>query len=584
MTTETTATRREIDPIRAGLMWSKVRAIADEVAGTVVKTAVSTSVGVSEDFGCSVLDSRGRLMACGVPSVAQFSALLPRTMRMVLERFPVEDWEPGDVVLSTDPWVGAGHAYDLILATPAFAGEKLVGFVVSLAHTSDVGGILALSGAKDMYEEGLILPLLKVYERGVLNEPIIEILRANIRLPEVMMGDFHALTAANQLGVKRLLEMLDDHGLDDFVELTDELENYTERAARAAISRLPDGVYRHTLEADGISFPVHLEVAVTVDGDSLTVDYEGSDPELPAQALNAVLNFTFSETVTAVQCVLTPTVPFNEGFLRAVSVVAPEGSVLNCRKPMPVKNRDKIVAHIETLIFGAFRDLLPDAVLAASGTINVLICNGTDTQSGRYFNTYISEGAGTGAGAGYDGANALHFPWGSRNIPVEIVEARAPLLVTKKEFRPDSGGPGEWRGGCGQVTALTSAEGQESPIAIALYNDNTRFPADGLFGGEHGLTTDLLVDGRRLEVDSTEMIESFLYLDPGQELVLRLAGGGGYGDPLRRDVAKVENDVINGFVSAEAAAERYGVVIGDDGHVDAEQTKQKRAQLRERAQ
>jgi N-methylhydantoinase B/oxoprolinase/acetone carboxylase alpha subunit len=574
--------KRESDPIRAGLMWSKLRAIADEVAGTVVKTAVSTSVGVSEDFGCSVLDSRGRLMACGVPSVAQFSALLPRTMRMVLERFPIEEWDPGDVVISTDPWIGAGHAYDLILVTPAFSDTKLVAFVVSLAHTSDVGGILALSGAKDMFEEGLMLPLLKVYERGVLNEAVIEILRANIRLPDVMMGDFHALTAANQLGVRRLREMLEENDLEDYVALTDELEAYTERAARTAIAQLPDGVYRNHLDADGISFPVHLEVAITVDGDSLTVDYAGSDPQLPGQALNAVLNFTFSETVTAVQCVLTPTVSFNEGFLRAVTVLAPEGSVLNCQKPMPVKNRDKIVAHIETLIFGAFHELLPDAVLSASGTINVLICNGIDSRTGRYFNTYISEGAGTGAGAGYDGANALHFPWGSRNIPVELVETRAPVLVTKKEFRTDSGGPGEFRGGCGQVTALKPYYEQTSAIAIALYNDNTRFPAGGLHGGEAGVTTDLAVDGRRLEIDAVEMIESFLYLQPGEELVLRLAGGGGYGDPLSRDVEKVESDVQNGFVSEGAAAERYGVILGADGRTDAYATERTRHELRAR--
>lgn len=572
--------RRETDPIRAGLMWSKLRAIADEVAGTVVKTAVSTSVGVSEDFGCSILDSRGRLMACGVPSVAQFSALLPRTMRMVLARFPVEDWQPGDVVLSTDPWIGAGHAYDLIIVTPAFVEGRLVAFVVSLAHTADIGGILALSGAKDMYEEGLMLPLLKVYEQGELNEAVIEILRANIRLPDVMMGDFHALTAANHLGVKRLMEMLEENDLEDFVALTDELEDYSERAVRAAIANLPDGVYRNQLEADGISFPVHLEVTITVDGDSLTVDYAGSDQQLPGQALNAVLNFTFSETVTAVQCVLTPTVPFNEGFLRAVSVTAPEGSVLNCKKPMPVKNRDKIVAHIETLIFGAFHEVLPKNVLSASGTINVLICNGVDSQTGRTFNTYISEGAGTGAGASYDGANTLHFPWGSRNIPVEVVEARAPILVTKKEFRPDSAGPGEFRGGCGQITAIRPYEEQTSPISVTLYNDNTRYPAGGLFGGEPGLTTDLIVDGRKLEVDSTEMVESFMYLQPGQELVLALAGGGGYGDPLHREPARVETDVRNGFVSVQAAADRYGVVIGADGLHDGAATERRRAELR----
>jgi N-methylhydantoinase B len=264
--------------------------------------------------------------------------------------------------------------------------------------------------------------------------------------------------------------------------------------------------------------------------------------------------------------------------------LAPEGSVFNCTKPMPVKNRDKIIAHIETLVFGAFRELLPDRVLSASGIINVLICNGIDSETGRNFNTYISEGAGVGAGAGYDGANALHFPCGSRNIPVEIVESRAPLLITRKEFRADSGGPGEFRGGCGQVTALRPYESQKTPIAIALYNDNTRFPPEGLYGGESGVTTDLVVNGRVLPVDSTELTDSFLYLKPEDELVLRLAGGGGYGDPLDRRVDLVDADVRNGFVSAEAATERYGVVVDANGSVDEGATERQREILRRRRQ
>ncbi len=577
------ASSTEFDPIRTSLMWSKVRAIADEVARVVVKTAVSTSVGVSEDFGCSVLDSRGRLMACGVPGVAQFSALLPRSMRMVLDRYPAETWRKGDVVLTTDPWVGAGHAYDLLLVTPAFKDDRLVAFVVSLAHTSDIGGSLALSGAKDMYEEGLMLPLLKVYEQGELNEDVIAILRANIRVPDVMMGDFHAMTAANELGARRLVEMLDDDGLEDFVALTDELENYTEAAVRRAIAELPDGEYSYELDTDGLSSPVRLKLTIRVTGDELKVDYTGSDPQRAAQALNAVFNFTFSETVTALQCVLTPTIPFNEGFLRAVDTFAPEGSVLNCTRPMPVKNRDKVISHIETLVFGALYPVLPNRVLAGSAGANVTIFNGRESGTGRPFNAYLSQGGGTGAGIGYDGMNALHFPWGSRNIPVELVETRAPVTVVSKELRTDSGGPGEFRGGCGQETVLRVADTQveDDPVALTLYSENVRFPAEGLEGGQAGAIGGYAHNGRDLAPDSQEVLDSFIFLRAGDELRVRLAGGGGYGEAFARDVERVERDVRLGYVSAQAAREHYGVVIDEaTGRADAAATEALRSAAR----
>lgn len=408
-----------------------------------------------------------------------------------------------------------------------------------------------------------MLPLLKVYDAGRLNEDVIAILRANIRVPDVMMGDFHAMTAANELGARRLVEMLADDGLEDFVALTDELESYTEAAVRKAIAALPDGAYSYELDTDGLSSPVRLKLTITVAGDELKADYTGSDPQRAAQALNAVFNFTFSETVTALQCVLTPTVPFNEGFLRAVDTFAPEGSVLNCTKPMPVKNRDKVISHIETLVFGALYPVMPRRVLAGSAGANVTIFNGRDSETGRPFNAYLSQGGGTGAGIGYDGTNALHFPWGSRNIPVELVETRAPVMVVSKELRTDSGGPGQFRGGCGQETVLRVSETQadDQPVALTLYSENVRFPAEGLEGGQAGVIGGYAHNGRDLAPDSQEVLDSFIFLKAGDELRVRLAGGGGYGNAFERDVERVERDVQLGFVSVADARERYGVVV-----------------------
>lgn len=548
----------DYDPVRLSILWGKIRATADELAATVVKTAVSTSVGISEDFACSILDSRGRLMGCGVPSVAQFSALLPRTMRFVLDRFPLNDWEPGDVAMSTDPWVTAGHAHDLVFITPVFHRSKLVAFTVSLAHTADVGGTLALSGSRDMFEEGLIVPILKIYEHGELNEAVLAVVKANIRVPDIMMGDFHAMIAANQLGVRRLKEILDEYEMDDFVELTNEMEAYTERSLRSVVRELPDGSYPFSLDIDGIKRPVHLEVVATVDGDELIVDYTGSDPQRSDEALNAVLNFTFSQTATAVQCVLTPTVPFNEGFLRACRIVVPEGTVLNATKPFPVKNRDKVVAHVETLIFGAFHPIVPERVLATSGNSGVTIANGFDTVAGRFFNTYICQGGGTGAGLEHDGTHSLRFPWGGRNIPIEIIENRSPLVVKKKELQTDSCGAGQFRGGCGQETVITTLPGQEHPVALGIYGQNLRFRPAGFAGGLPGSLAGYALNDEPLGPDSPEVIESFLYLNPGDELTIRLAGGAGYGDPSQRSVEAIRADLDNEFVSAESARKDYG--------------------------
>lgn len=550
------------DPVRLGILWGKIRATADELAATVVKTAVSTSVGISEDFACSILDSRGRLMACGVPSVAQFSALLPRAMRFVLDRFPLDEWRPGDVAMSTDPWVTAGHQHDLLLVTPVFFDGRLVAFTVSLAHTADIGGQLSLSGSRDVYEEGLIVPILKIYEEDVLQENVLDMIKSNIRVPEIMMGDFHAMIAANQLGVRRLTEILSEYGLRDFIDLTDEMEEHTERGLRAAVRQLPDGVYPFELTIDGIKRPVHLQVAITVDGDALTVDYTGSDPQRKDEALNAVLNFTFSQTATAVQCVLTPRLPFNEGFLKALKIVVPEGSVLNCTKPLPVKNRDKVVAHVETLIFGALHPIVQDKVLATSGNSGVVIANGFDTRADRFFNTYICQGGGTGAGIGHDGTNSLRFPWGGRNIPIEIIETRSPIRVAKKELSRDSCGAGEFRGGCGQETVITTIPGQEDPIALALYAQNVRFRPQGFAGGLEGSLGGYAYNGVELGPDSEQVVGSFLYLQPGDELTVRLAGGAGYGNPGRRDPEALRQDIEDGYVSAAAAQRDYGVEDG----------------------
>jgi N-methylhydantoinase B len=413
------------------------------------------------------------------------------------------------------------------------------------------------------------LPILKFLQAGKPNEDLHRIIRSNVRSPDEVMGDLYSQVAGDAVGGQRLLEFMDEYNLDSIVPLADELIARSERAMREAIAELPDGVYRYETDMDGFGDPIHLALALTVDGDHITADYTGTSPEV-RQAINVVYNYTEAYTTFGLKCALAPDVPNNEGSFRAVTVVAPEGSVLNCRPPSPTAARHLLGHFLPGMVLGALAPILPERAMA-EGMAGLWSTNVTGNDPlGRRFTLLSFMCGGTGARRGLDGLNSTAFPAGVSGIPTEVFENRCPLVILERELRQDSGGPGQYRGGLGHQVIYSGLRLTE-PYRLSPFTDRVNNPAPGLEGGQPGANGKFeLIDGTRLHPKQT------IALDPDQVLLIGMPGGGGLGAPTERDPEAVRQDVLEGFVSPEQAREVYRVALKADGEVDVEETRRLR--------
>ncbi|HEY8290882.1 MAG TPA: hydantoinase B/oxoprolinase family protein, partial [Thermomicrobiales bacterium] len=434
--------------------------------------------------------------------------------------------------------------------------DQLIAYFGSTCHAIDIGGRGLSADARSMYEEGLFVPITKWYDAGRPNEELVKIIRANVREPDQVLGDIHAQVAGNNVGGARLKEFMAEFGLTSIEPLADEIITRSERAMRDAIATVPDGVYTHTGQSDGFDAPVTLAVTITKKGDAMHVDWAGSSDASP-RGINVVLNYTHAYVTYALKCALCPDVPNNEGSFRPVTVTAPPGSLLNALPPAPVAGRHVIGHFLPGIVFGALAPVLPGKVIA-EGAANIWATQLTGTHANGDPWTYVwFSCGGTGARPTSDGIHTTAFPSGVMGVPVEVIESVAPLLIRRREIAQDSGGPGRFRGGCGQymeVGALTGRGYNLGPIF-----DRTRVPAEGYAGGGQGARGAItLSDGRELH-DKSQVA-----LAPEERFTLQLPGGGGYFDPRTRDAQAVLDDVHDGFVSVEAARTQYGVVIDAD--------------------
>lgn len=539
------------DPVSLEIMWSRLIGIADDMWTTVLRTAVSTIIGAAQDFGCEILDAEGHSVAHSNRSMPVFNIVMPTVTRAVIERFPIETMRPGDVFVTNDPWLCAGHLDDIATITPIFHGGRVVAFAVTVAHTSSIGGALARRTVRDIYEEGLRIPLLKLYDAGTLNETAWAFIRENVRTADMVLTDIEATLTANDLGARRIVAFLEEYGLPDLVEVARAIQAHSERAMREAIRALPDGDYEHDVWADGLDEPVHLRCRVTVRGDEITVDYTGSDPERPRGGINCTLTYTKAHTVYPLKCLLSPTVPANEGTFRPFTITAPEGSILNCRVPASVGSRVRTGWHIHSLLFGALERALPDRVQAGNGLMNSVHVYGQEP-NGRFYNAHFFIAGGRGASRGRDGIGRNCFPSSARNVPVEVFETRTPVLIHTRALRENSAGQGQWRGAFGHRIEMGVLPGHPAPVSFFIDPDRLRFPPRGLSGGEDGPLTEVLVNGRRLtpeEIGAGQITLS----GPDERLVLHIPGGGGYGPPDQRDPALIEADIRSGLVTPKDA-------------------------------
>jgi N-methylhydantoinase B len=537
------------DAVSLAILWDRLVSISNEIEQTLVRTSFSTIVRENYDLACVLFDGKARCLTQGTYSQPSFIGTSQQTIRHMLAKFPPETLAPGDVLLTNDIWQGTGHMFDVNLLRPAFRKGRVVGYAMSVSHLPDIGGRGFSAYNTNMYEEGLRIPICRLVRGGQLNDELIDLIRANVRVDEQVIGDIMANVAATEVGCKRLLEFLDEYGIDDLDPLADAILDQSSRAMRGRIAAAPDGDWRNEMLVEGPEQPVNLVCNVRIRGDTLVVDYAGTDPTVPA-AINVPLCYTTALTAYSVKTILLPHVPNNEGSVSPIEVSAPPGCALNALPPSATAGRHLIGHFLAPLIFGALAKALPDQVPAAPAFTNILNLSGRH-RGGTPFATLYFTAGGLGGMKGLDGLSTTPSPSNMKVLSTEVVESLTNLTVIDRRLIPDSGGAGEYRGGLGAHYRLRNDTGHDAAV-IGLGRRN-RFPALGLLGGEPGGKRSYILNGSAVDVRARYV------LAPGDVIEVRDAGGGGYGDPQARDRARVAEDVRQGFVSREAAVARYGL-------------------------
>jgi N-methylhydantoinase B len=565
VTEPTVATGSAIDPITLEVFWSRLKSVVEEQATALIRSAFSPAVAEAGDISACAFDPRGYMIAQAVTGTPGHINSMARCMKHALDAYPLDQLEPGDVLITNDPWKASGHLNDVAIITPVFRARSLVAFFGNICHMADIGGRPFSADAPELYEEGIFIPFTKLFEAGRPNEELLKIVRANVREPEMVVGDFYAMTAANDVGAERLLEFMDEFRMNSIIPLADQVIERSESAMREAIRALPDGVYRNEVTMDGYDQPITLKVEITVAGDAMHVDYAGTS-RASNRGINVVMNYTEAYTTFGIKSALVPDVPNNEGSFRPIRITAPAGSILNCAPPAPVAGRHIIGQWLPTVVHGALLPAIPDRVLA-EGSSNLwnLQFTGLDTDGQPWTMLFFNSG-GTGARHNKDGLSSTAFPSGVYGTPAEIIEARAPLLCVKREFRTDSGGPGKFRGGLGHWLVLR-AIGLNRPYRLSPFFDRTANPAHGFLSGRNGALGEY-----RLSTGEHPNPKATVWLDQDTEIVAGLPGGGGFHDPYERDSEAVRWDVINELVSRERASVDYGVVLNEELEIDQDAT------------
>ncbi len=570
-----TTPSKQFDPITFQVLWSRAISIADEMATTLVKTAFSTVVRDNHDYAVAVYDAEGALVAQANQSTPGQLFCMQRVMLDILEQYPAKSLSPGDVLIANDPWLGSGHTPDIFIATPTFRGDDLVGFGVTCAHHTDIGGRMAAPDAREVYEEGIIIPISKLYDKGVPNDLLFRLIDRNVRVPERILGDLRAQMAANHFGGQRLVALLEETELDKLSDLTTPIVAQTEKSMREAIAKLPDSVYESELEleredADGNRLVIKLRLEVR--GDEIFVDYDGTSPQVDLP-INSVLNMTIAYTVFSIKCALHPHIPNNKGTSLPIHVSAPEGSILHPHFPAACMFRSSLIFNVVQIIFDALSNVVPEKVMAPSGTFPLWIERfGGKYDDGTPYVCGFNGQGGQGARYDKDGVTTTVFPANVSSTSVELLEVEAPLLCDRKELITDSGGPGRQRGGIAQEVVLRNLA--KKPAVASLSGGRFHIAAPGMHGGGTGKHGAIRVG------DDDPIPQPKQVLMPRESTItFTYPGGGGYGDAHERDPALVLEDIRLGFVSPEKAREDYGVAVSADGKsVDVAETAKLRNQ------
>lgn len=543
-----------LDQLRLQLLWNRLIAVVEEQAQTLIRTAFSTTVREAGDLSAGVFDTKGRMLAQAVTGTPGHVNAMAASVGAFLRRFPLATLEDGDVLITNDPWDGTGHLNDFTVVTPVFRGGRAIALFAATSHVADVGGLGFGPDAREVFEEGLLVPITKLFRKGAADETLIAMIRANVRDPAAAIGDLYSLAGCNRAGAERLLETLGEFGLADLEDVGRLIIENSAAAMRAEIAKLPKGVFRNAMRIDGYDEPVDLVCAVTIGDDAIDVDFAGTSP-MSRYGVNVPLTYTQAYASFGVRCVIGNDAPNNAGSLGCVRVTAPQGSILNAPRPAAVSARHTVGQMLPDVVLGALSQAIPDRTPAEGASCLYLPVLMGASRRGNEMRRFVINPfytGGTGARPAKDGLSCTAFPSGVRNTPVEINEATAPIIMWRKEYLTDSGGAGEFRGGLGQVMEFEHADGEEM-IASKMF-ERTRYPARGRDGAsDGGLGSAHLDDGTKLRGMGRDVIPA------GRRLVVETPGGAGKGDPRRRAPEKVADDVRAGFVSEEAARRDYRV-------------------------
>lgn len=541
-----------IDPITLEIQWQRLISLMDEIDDATVRTSFSTIVGESRDFACILVNQDGYSLCQSSFSPPDFCVILPRTTRHMLRKFPQASLAEGDVLVTNDAWLGAGHLPDYVVITPVFWRGQVVAFMGTIAHLADTGGHPGDIDSYDAFSEGLRLPPCKLYEGGEPNSLVFDIIGGNCRVPDLVLGDLRAIVGTHRLGAKRLQEFLDDYDLADLRLLSDTIHDSSEQLMRERIRELPDGIHEFGLDIDGYIETVHLHATVEIRGSDIFVDYAGTSAQTRNGSINCVYNVTYSSTMYPFKCALVNRIPNNEGLFRPIHVTAPQGCILNCEYPFPVRARAKTTNNINQVLFGAVWPILGEHAQAGSGSIWPFSVRGEEAGYGT-FSVHILPHGGRGAMQAMDGMIPIAFPHNSSVTPVEIMEIRAPVLIRHKEYLPDTAGPGQYRGGIGQRMTFQSIA--ESTLTARVRPDKMICAPPGLAGGSTGRVGTVLVNGT--SIDRFPPIP----LRKGDRIELRMPGGGGFGPVAQRARQAVLDDYERGYITRTGARRDYGVKI-----------------------
>lgn len=556
------------------IMWNRLIAVVEEQARTMIRTAFSTTVREAGDLSAGIFDVQGRMMAQAVTGTPGHVNSMAESVGHFLKKYPPEIMNPGDHYITNDPWLGTGHLHDLTVVTPAFHDGRIVGLLANTAHVIDIGGLGMGPEGRSVFEEGMYIPILRCFDRGRPNETFFDFVRAGSRLPVELEGDIYSLCACNDSGARRLVEMMNEFALQDLDTLAEFIFKSSYDATIAEIRKLRVGTWSNEIWSDGYEEPVRLAARMAIADDAIEVDFAGTSG-LSSRGINVPPAYCRAYASFGIKCVVAPRIPNNWASLAPFRMVIPDGCILNAPRPYPVSVRHVIGHLLPDLMMGCLHQVVPDRVTAegASALWNPPLRGGSSVTGQSRGNKPVIDdfeiitfnSGGTGARADRDGLDATAFPSGVRTMPVEATENVAPIIIWRKELKTDTGGPGHSRGGAGQIMEIGTKGDLE--FAVNASFDRISHAPKGRDGGSDGARGVV-----RLGSGTTLRTKGYQIIPDGDRLVLELPGGGGMGAPSARPADLVVNDVREGLVSIESARSCYGVVVRQDGSLDAAAT------------